>query len=222
MTNLRGVQFGEYHTATDWNLILHEKTISPPRPKTNYVSVPGRDGDIDLTESLSGLVNYQDRSGSFTFLLTDGSHADREELIAEIVGVLNGQRLQYIDTDDYPEYYMNGRFTVVSVSNNNAYGIVKVEAVFNPWRYALNQTTRSVTVTANDGTVSVVMSNKGYKTVTPTITVTGSVTLTYGSTSTTLSAGTYTLPGLLFTPGVNTVTVAGSGSIQISFTEAIF
>ena len=66
---LRGLQFGDYHTADDWNLILHEKIVAPPVPKTNYVSVSGRDGDLDLTEALSDVVNYQDRKASFTFLL---------------------------------------------------------------------------------------------------------------------------------------------------------
>lgn len=219
---LRGVQFGDYHTAEDWNLILHEKIVSPPVPKTNYVSVPGRDGDLDLTEALSGVVNYQDRKASYTFLLTDGTHADRVELISQIIGVLHGQRVQIIDTDDYPDYYMNGRLTVTDVSNSNAYGILKIEAVCQPWRYAINQKTKAVTVTASDGTVTVTMTNSGYKTVAPTLTVTGSITLTYGSTSTTLSAGTYILAGLRFTPGVNTVTVAGTGSITISYQEAIF
>ena len=219
---LRGVQFGDYHTANDWNLILHEKIVAPPVPKTNYVSVPGRDGDLDLSEALSGVVNYQDRKASYTFLLTDGTHADRVELISQIIGVLHGQRVQIIDTDDYPDYYMIGRLSVTDVSNNNAYGILKIEAVCQPWRYAINQKTKSVTVAQSDGTVTVTMTNSGYKTIAPTLTVTGSITLTYGSTSTTLSAGTYILAGLRFTPGVNTVTVAGTGSITISYQEAIF
>lgn len=222
MMNLRGLKFGAYHTADDWNLILHEKTLTPPEPKTNYVSVPGRDGDIDLTEALSGLVNYRDRTASFNFILVNGSHEDRDELITEIVGVLNGQRLQIIDTDDYPDYYMTGRFTVKSVMNNNAYGTIQLEAVCNPWRYAINPVSRTVNVSSTDGTVSVVLTNSGYKTVTPSITVTGTINLTYGTTTVALSAGTYTLPGLLLFPGANSISVSGSGSITITYTEAIF
>lgn len=222
MTDLRGMQFGEYHTAKDWNLIQNQKTITPPVPKTNYVSVPGRDGDIDLTEALSGVVNYQDRTASFTYLLTNGSHADREELLTEIIGLLHGQSMKIIDTDDYPEYYMTGRLSVKSVSNNNAYGVIEIEAVCNPWRYALAQKNKTVSVVPKDKTVPVVLSNNGYKTITPTITVTGTVTLMYGTISTALSDGTYTLPGFRLTPGVNTVNISGSGSIQFAYTEAIF
>lgn len=219
---LRGVQFGDYHTAEDWNLIMNEKTVSPPVPKTTYVSVPGRDGDLDLTTALSGIVNYENRKAEYIFLLTNGSQLDREELIAEIIGALNGQSMEIIDTDDYPDYYMIGRLTVSETMNNNAYGSVKVEANCQPWRYAINSTTKTVTVTSSDGTVSVILSNKGYRTVTPTITVTGTITLTYGSTSQSLSAGTYTFPGLMLSPGANTVTVAGSGTIAFTYQEAIF
>lgn len=219
---LRGVQFNDFHTADDWDLIMHEKHIAPPVPKTNYVSVPGRDGDLDLTQALAGIVNYQDRRGTFTFLLTNGTHEDREELITEIVGVLHGQIVQYIDTDDYPDYYMTGRLTVTDVVNNNAYGVIKIEAVFRPWRYALKQQSKEVTVSSSSGTVQIALSNGGYKTLTPTIIVTGTVTLTYGTTSTTLSAGTYTLPGLMLPPGSTSISVAGSGSVQFTYTEAIF
>jgi hypothetical protein len=219
MTKLRGVRFGDRHTAEDWGLIMNEKVVSPPLPKTNYVSVPGRDGDIDLSEALSGVVNYQDRTASFTFLLTNGSHADREALISEIVGTLHGQSMEIEDTDDYPGYYLTGRITVQEVANNAAYGTIKLQAVCRPWRYAVNETIKPVTLSSAKKTVNVV--NKGYKTVTPSVTVTGSVTIKYGTTSTSLSSGTYTLPGFSLKPGLNTVTVSGSGTLEIRYREAI-
>lgn len=218
---LRAVQFGEFNTADDWGLILHEKNITPPKAKTNYVSVPGRDGDLDLTEALSGVVNYQDRIGTFSFILADGKHDDRERLISEIVGALNGQRLRYIDLDDYPDHYMIGRFSVLDVMNINAYGTMTVEATFSPWRYSLRETTVRQSV-SSDGEIPVIISNRGYKTVTPIVTVTGSVTLLFGSNSVTLTEGTYTVPGLLFAPGVTTIGAAGFGSVEMVFTEAIF
>lgn len=219
---LRGVQFGEYHTADDWDLIMNQKTVSPPVPKTTYVSVPGRDGDLDLTTALSGLVNYQNRKAEYIFLLTNGSQLDREELIAEIIGVLNGQSLEIIDTEDYPDYYMVGRLTVTEVTNNKAYGAVKIEANCDPWRYATDPTVKSQTVATSDGTVNVSLTNGGYRTVTPTITVTGSITLTYGATSQSMSAGTYTFPGFMLSPGSTTVTVSGNGTITFTYQEAIF
>ncbi len=219
---LRGVQFGEYRTADDWGLTMNEKTIAPPTPKTNYVSVPGRDGDLDFTAALNGVVHYQSRAASFVFIMTEGTHADRVELITKIIGVLHGKRLKIVDLDDYPDYYMIGRLSVVDVESNNAYSIIKINAVCDPWRYANHDTVKKVTV-SNTSRV-VLLSNRGYKFINPTVTVegSGSVTLTYGTTSKLLTTGTYKFPDLRFSPGVNSITVSGTGSVTISYREAIF
>ena len=62
-----GVTIGEKHSYNDWGLILSSQTISPPTPQINMVSVPMRDGSIDITETLSGDVKYDDRTLTFTF-----------------------------------------------------------------------------------------------------------------------------------------------------------
>ena len=216
----RGIQFGNFHTAEDWDLILHSKTLTPPKPKTHYVAIPGRDGDLDLSEALSGDIHYENRIATFNFILTEGTYSDREDSLTEIVTQLHGKRLQIIDPD-YPGYYLSGRCTVTERTNINAYGTITVEANCDPYKYALEQTTRHVAVTPSNGTISVVCSNTGRQTVTPTITVTGSVTLTYGTTTTVLSAGTYVLPGLQFATGTTTVQVSGNGSIAFTYREAI-
>jgi phage-related protein len=220
---LRGVQFGEYRTADDWNLTMNEKTIAPPTPKTNYVSVPGRDGDLDFTAALNGVVHYQSRAASFVFIATEGTHAERVELITKIIGALHGKQLKIIDLDDYPDHYMTGRLSVVDVESNNAYSVIKINAVCDPWRYANHDTVKKVTV--SNSTRVVLLSNRGYKFINPTVTVEGSgssVTLTYGTTSKLLTAGSYKFPDFRFSPGVNSITVSGTGDVTISFREAIF
>ena len=42
-------------------------TLEPPEPKTYTIDIPGGDGVIDLTESLSGDVVYNNRHQEFTF-----------------------------------------------------------------------------------------------------------------------------------------------------------
>lgn len=216
----RGIQFGNFHTADDWNLILHSKTLTPPKPKTNYVSIPGRDGDLDLSEALTGEIHYENRIAAFKFIATDGTYADREDLLTEIVAQLHGKRVQIIDPD-YPGYYFSGRCTVTERTNINAYGTITVEANCDPYKYAIDETTRHVALIPSNGTVSVVLTNTGVRTVTPTLTVTGSVTLTFGTTSTTLSAGTYVLPALQFPAGTTTIQVSGNGTIAFTYREAI-
>ena len=219
---LRGVRFGEHHTAEDWGLIMNEKIVSPPVPKTNYITVLGRDGDLDMTEDLSGVVNYQDRTAQYTFILADGSHEDREALIAQIMGLLHGRKLEIVDEDDYPGYYMVGRLSVTEVTNSNAYGIIRIEAICQPWRYSQTYKTREATVTAGGASVTLNLINAGYKTVSPTLTVSGTVTVTYRSVAKTLSSGSYILPDIRFTPGANSLVVSGSGTLTVTYQEAIF
>ena len=53
-----GVTIGDKHTFKDWGLICTKIEISDPERKTYYVSIPGRDGDLDLSEALSGEIQY--------------------------------------------------------------------------------------------------------------------------------------------------------------------
>ena len=40
-----GVTFGDKHSYRDWGLIPKSRpVISPPAPKTNYISIPEADG----------------------------------------------------------------------------------------------------------------------------------------------------------------------------------
>lgn len=43
-----------YNLETEFGLILTSYKYTPPEAKTEYVSVPGRDGDLDFTEALYG------------------------------------------------------------------------------------------------------------------------------------------------------------------------
>lgn len=65
---MNGVKFGSKHSYDDWGLILKSRpVISPPSPKTIYIDVPGADGIIDLTESMTGEVKFNNRTITFEF-----------------------------------------------------------------------------------------------------------------------------------------------------------
>ena len=51
------------HSYSDYGIILQNPyQITPPIPKTHYVTVPGRSGQLDLTEALTGRVEYESRT----------------------------------------------------------------------------------------------------------------------------------------------------------------
>lgn len=215
----RGITFGEFNTVDDWGLYMSAKKVLMPAPKTTYISVPGRDGDIDMTEALDGIVHYDDRQAAFTFELLDGTVPERIEQISEITKALHGKSLQIVDQDDYPDYYLNGRVTVGEIKHNKAYSTLRVSAVCRPWRYS--KMIKSKTIVLSSLARTIVIDNRGDMPVHPTLTVTGSLVLEYGGTTTTLEAGTYTLSAQ-FVSGVNTIKVSGSGSVTIAFREGFF
>ena len=53
--------FDKYNTWADWDLIVTAKDITPPEPKTYYVELDGMSGSLDLSESLSNEICYEDR-----------------------------------------------------------------------------------------------------------------------------------------------------------------
>lgn len=208
----------KYNTWTDWDLILTAKTVTPPEPKTNYVNIDGMSGTLDLSESLTGGVTYNDRTVSASFWTDKGSRDDREKLFREIVRVLHGKKIQIVEPDD-PDHYFYGRIVVNSSNNTLSYLEFSIEAICEPWRYAINDGVRRINV--NGSTITdVVIYNNGVRTLTPTITVTGSVTLTYAEKSVSLTAGTYKVSDLKLHQGGNNIGISGSGSVTFTYKEA--
>ena len=217
---LRGITFGDYNTAEDWGLTMSTKKIPLPAPKTTLVSVPGRDGDIDMTEALDGVVHYDDRPASFVFEMLEGTPQKRIELAKEISRAIHGKLLRIIDQDDYPGYYLMGRVTVTDVSHNKAYSTIKVSATCRPWRYAVNEVSRTFVLTTLPRLVT--LNNDGDMVVNPRIQVSGYMTMEFGTSSAQLSAGTYILPSFRLKPGLNTLKLSGSGSAVFTYQEGIF
>ncbi len=215
---LRGVHIGTYHTGRDWDLILSAKSLTPPEVKTNYIKVDGRDGDLDLSEALTGEVRYESRSAVFEFTMTEGSYLDREQLGTDILRIVHGRRHRII-LDDDPDHYLEGRCTVTDFSNTAAYGSLTIEAICDPWRYSVLDTVRVVDVTPDKQ--ELVCINTGGKTVVPEFQITGSVLIEFDTGSVSLDDGTYKVPEIKFKTGPNLLTLSGTGSIRITYKEAL-
>ena len=105
------VTFGEKNTWDDWFLIPTSRPVfNPPKVKTMYVSIPGSNKIVDLTESLTGEATYEYRQGSMEFLVDNG-HGEWYDLYSNIMDYLHGQQMKAILEDD-PSYYYEGRFSV--------------------------------------------------------------------------------------------------------------
>ena len=208
----------KFNTWYDWRLILTEKDVSPPEPKTNYVDIDGMDGTLDLSESLTGEITYEDRTVLASFWTNEGSHKERTSLLRKIVTAVHGKKIKIIEPDD-PDHYFYGRVKVKSPINILPYATFTIEAICDPWRYAIEDSVRTIEVNS-DNVTNAVIHNNGVKTLSPIITVTGYVTITYNGVEIALTAGTYKISDIKLRQGVNVIGVSGNGSVSFTYKEA--
>lgn len=208
---------GDFNTWYDWSLVLTAKDVTPPEPKENYVNLDGMNGTLDLSESLTGEVTYEDRKISATFWTDKGTREDRVKLIRDIIAAVHGRKLRIVEPDD-PDHFFKGRVKVKSYNNILPYAEIKVEITCEPWRYAIEESTRTVEI--NGDPVDIVIRNNGVKTLSPTIVVSGSITIILGDDETTLADGSYRLTAVKLRQGINVLKVSGSGSASIIYREA--
>lgn len=209
---MKGVRFGDFHSYRDFSLILSQKTIGAPSPKTETIDIPGGDGVLDLTEFF-GEVKYNNRNLSFEFS-SIVPQSDFMNQFSHIQDALHGQKMQII-LDDAPEWYYTGRISVSEWKAEKAVGKLTIDCDCEPYRAKLSET---VVTAAVDGPQTVILTNGG-RIVVPTIDITGEVQLTFGYNFYTLAAGRYDLPAVQLVNGENTILLDGAGTATFTYLE---
>lgn len=215
---VRGVKFGDYHTSM-WGLILNAKTIEPPEPKEVMISVDGRDGNLDVSEALTGDIKYNNRTLSFTFICVDGTYKEREKIKNILYAKIHGRRLNVILDDDTSKHF-KGRCKIKSWSNDKAYATVEIEVNADPWYY--NNQPKIFSYELNNAVVEIPLTNRGIKKVIPLITVDGNVSINYNGSFQALANGIYRLTDLILENGTKIISANGKGSLIIKYEEATF
>lgn len=129
-----GVRFDSAHTYTDWKLLLTEKEIGLPEPKTNIIDIPGADGVLDLTETLTGGVRYGNRTLKFSFTTTDNLSGEQwPALLTKISTALHGQR-KVIVLDDDPDWTYEGRCVVDEFATSKAARTIVISCDCDPYK----------------------------------------------------------------------------------------
>ena len=131
---MQGVTFGNKHSYRAWKLLLKSNpVISPPKPKTKLIQVPGTNAVIDLTEALTGgEVKYEPRIIKCIFYVIGG----RQKWPAVYSAVLNeihGKKMRIVMDDD-PNHYYTGRVAVDEYESNEATATIVVTAEVEPYK----------------------------------------------------------------------------------------
>lgn len=210
---LKGVKFGDYHTYLDFGLILSTYTIAAPAAKKDSISILGADGEIDLTEYF-GEVNYNNRVLSFEFR-TIAPMSEFKNLFSRIQNALHGKKMHIvIDGDD--DFYYIGRVNVNEWKSNGRVGVVAIDCDCEPYKYKKYKTIINNQIT-NSG---IIVYENLRKSVVPTFKISAGMTIQFGDIITVLdTAGTYTIPEIVFREGLNTVKYTGTANITVEYQE---
>lgn len=205
------VNFGAKNSYTDFNLILMPKTRPFPTPKTNYVSIEGRDGDLDLTTSLTGDVKYENISYSLQFYLKD-KRVDWETTLLKLTTYLHGKKMDLSFSED-PDWYYVGRYTLNELESDRNVGLLSVDCILEPYKLKKTETIKTIT-----GTGTLILSNTR-KWVMPTISSTSSMQFTFEGKTFTVN-GTLQSPDIVLKEGNNAIEVtSGTGTLTVTYRE---
>ena len=222
----RRLILGDYDTTAHGLWTLSEWSLTPAAYRSSFVSVPGRDGDLDLSTVLTdGIPTYGSRTLTATLECSDGTRLARDARISAMINQLDGQRLN-IQLPDDPLHYLSGRASVALKYSDLAHAAVTVTAICDPWRYDVAETVVTLTATAERQSAQLI--NTGRKVVIPSVligsgTVQDYTTLYFGDNIKILYAGTYTLPEFTLPPGAITLDYKSTGTqvLGLTYREAI-
>lgn len=201
---------------TEFGLILMDGyTLSPPEPKTHAIEIKGADGALDLTEALTGDVQYSNRSQSFVMYSFNDNHF--EDTKRKVSNFLHGKAFDYVLTFD-PGYTYHGRFSITEYSHAmysypGIVGAISIDIDADPYKFKEKKVYK---INAAGG-VKIPFSS-GRKPVRPTVEVARETLVSFYGMETLLQAGTWRLNNVVFHEGDNVMYInsyLGEGDVLI-------
>ncbi len=127
------------NTWDDWFLIPSSKpVIAPPIERTNFVTVPGRDGALDYSQSVAKKAVFDNRTGKIEFYLeNDMPNWDWETAYTTICETLKGRRVR-MALEDNPAHYYEGLLWVNQYKSDKGHSKITLEYNLHPTMHTLN------------------------------------------------------------------------------------
>lgn len=127
------IKFDEKNSWDDWHLIPSTRPVfNPPAAKIKYIDLPGSDSNLDLTTIFSEFPTYENRKGSFEFIVAP-DYLSWEETYATIMDYLHGKEILAV-LEDNPEYFYRGRFTINSWKSVKVYSLIVIDYDVGPYK----------------------------------------------------------------------------------------
>lgn len=211
---MAGLKIGNFHSFDDFKLKMLSFEVSDPEVQEQLQEVPGRNGVLDLSESLTGEPTYKNRAIVAEFDMEEADPETAKQKLKDIRNCIHGKYLKIID-DTEPEYYYEGRVKVSCKRKNYLFYLVTVTVDAQPYKLKHEKTT---VIAKIDGEAVVVCQNERRSYV-PTIISDAEMNLVFNDSSYSIGAGTYILPDMKFIQGDNIITCTGTGTITFTYRE---
>lgn len=125
--------FNDKNTYDDWYLVPIERpSFQPPTFTANNVTIPGRDGLLDVSTALKGYPTYENRTGSIEFLIYESPYT-WYETYTMVMNYLHGQKRKVYLEDD-PAYIYEGRFSIDSFKSKEHYSTITIKYDLQPYK----------------------------------------------------------------------------------------
>ena len=211
---LNDVIFNDEKSAYDeWNIVLTKTEIPLPEPKTSTVDIKGANGLLDLSEALTGDILYNNRTIKLNFEMMDDT--DFYDLISDISNYLHGRVVTVRLTKD-EDYYYIGRASINNWECVKRKGIIVITVNCEPFKYAVQETIRTVNVIHETKTITLPNSRKR---VCPNIDATGTVKLIIDDVEYDLIEGQQQLINFMLIEGDNIVKISANGTVRITYRQ---
>ena len=128
-----------YNTWDSWRLIPYPRpSVAMPKVRTKYLDIPGMNGQMDISEILTGKPLYENRTGSWEFYISrrpfeNGTVHTWIDTWHKIAEALHGKTgTTWLEDDKYTVY--TGRFSLGTEFNTQKdYSKIKIEYTLNPF-----------------------------------------------------------------------------------------
>lgn len=128
------------NTWKDCHLIPSSRPlITPPLPNFKKVSIPGANGSLDLSDILTGYMTYQNRTGTWEFIVANDYWPSWSIAYSEIMKVIHGKNMVCV-LDDEPEYYYEGMFSLNDWKSDKEWSKIAINYDVYPYKRKIQGT----------------------------------------------------------------------------------
>jgi len=166
------VRFGDKDSYKDYGLVATSKlVVNPPYPIFEFLEVPGKNGQIDMSDVLTGEIIYSNRVGDFDFVVSYGNF---EETYLKVLNELHGKKMMIVLSED-PRFYYEGRISINNVKTDKNYNYLSISYNLHPFKFYFSEeglAEESINVVATGTDKAVVIKGESKNVIVPTIDVT--------------------------------------------------